>query len=815
MAASSFYDDLRNDPASFLSQLGVPQPASFPTFRTVSEESRGLSSKILTNWTTLNAILDRHEEVLRKRWLKRTREQRKKVLLTAWPDMPAMHRPDFFALTKETPQQRSAITKFRGSFLYPEINLVDLVQGKSLLLLLNSRGRHRPEAFAHADANATHVGHTSAAIRPAFLNECTMLLSGQSKAKYYGQLVSWEDHDKAFEWMISGFEFQPGMGLLVLERQQKILDFLVKCCHLLLQDMTASSLINESVPIQPEPSPILVNEIAYQSVTAVTAEAPYRVPAHLDLQRLRSLISARRSAAEDHVWALREDPSYFAEIVKDVGDHRQETLLDVNGRQHPVLKEDVFWERVLGTVVVTAYGNLSLWDKIYEQIAALATLHQKYAGVISPERPLSEKLEKSFHTLRYLVNQASDRPISELKVAVPPSPPMRSLFVRRPPLDPNSTIIQVMRKPNKGDDVLLGFLLMLWDEHQVFLCGLDNIVEVIERLVQEDPKQKGRFSALVAGIFSDLALLAETLHQINLYQPWASMFEHNAVGDEETIKAECAKTLSIFTDIAKDLKGVKSLAALGAPFQNRFYYPVQKRRTKQITEAMRKAEHVLDAFWRNIDLHFKSTGSLRESIRRLLSQNHQLQRTPEWVEPVRDRSKDMLTAASDDSPLYIPFSQPEMESGQPSKGQDLSDYQAIRQKTKTRGVPQADEPTTTEIPQRLLPDNQPTIAVSKRALKVFSTIFFVPSHTDQEGHIPWSDFLHAMVSAGFVPEKLYGSVWQFTPTKLDVERSIHFHEPHPAGKIPYYTARRHGRRLNRAYGWTSDMFVLAEQGHEE
>ncbi|EGP83294.1 uncharacterized protein MYCGRDRAFT_96555 [Zymoseptoria tritici IPO323] len=62
-------------------------------------------------------------------------------------------------------------------------------------------------------------------------------------------------------------------------------------------------------------------------------------------------------------------------------------------------------------------------------------------------------------------------------------------------------------------------------------------------------------------------------------------------------------------------------------------------------------------------------------------------------------------------------------------------------------------------------------------------------------------------ATGFEAEKLYGPVWNFRPTKLDVERSIQFHEPHPSGKIAYRVCRGHGRRLNRAYGWTGDNFV--------
>ena len=106
-------------------------------------------------------------------------------------------------------------------------------------------------------------------------------------------------------------------------------------------------------------------------------------------------------------------------------------------------------------------------------------------------------------------------------------------------------------------------------------------------------------------------------------------------------------------------------------------------------------------------------------------------------------------------------------------------------------------------------DPQPSFAVDARALKVFRTIFFNPAVTSTPGEITWNDFLHAMTSVGFTVMKLYGSVWQFQPTKLDVERSIQFHEPHPRGKIPFTTARRYGRRLHRAYGWFGEMFTLS------
>ena len=135
-------------------------------------------------------------------------------------------------------------------------------------------------------------------------------------------------------------------------------------------------------------------------------------------------------------------------------------------------------------------------------------------------------------------------------------------------------------------------------------------------------------------------------------------------------------------------------------------------------------------------------------------------------------------------------------------------------KTKTRGVPAVSptaEPDSDAFPPSSLPDVQPTFHVDARALRVFRIMFYTPSLTTTPGEVAWTDFSHAMVSTGSVPEKLYGSVWQFQPTTLDVERSTQFHEPHPARKTAFWRARRVGRRSNRAYGRFGAMFELREK----
>ena len=219
-------------------------------------------------------------------------------------------------------------TRFRDAYLRPYINVEDLSEGKTLLLFLNTRARNPPSVFARADFNALHLGHICGTVMPAFLNEHTMLLSNATDATTYGKVISWDEDDRAFDWMQDGTEFMPGEGLLVLEIQHGLYDFLLKCCRTLFQDISPEDLASEQLPVLPEPEAIVSKDSAYASIDVVAAEAPYRAPAAVHFARLRQIVAAQRDEAVDHFWTLREDPSYFAETLKEWAEHRQETLPD-------------------------------------------------------------------------------------------------------------------------------------------------------------------------------------------------------------------------------------------------------------------------------------------------------------------------------------------------------------------------------------------------------------------------------------------------------------------------------------------------------
>lgn len=187
-----------NNPQSFIQNMGLPMPSSFPTPEEVRKEARDRSREIFTHWNLLNRAIECYEAVIQKRWLKRTREQRKKILLTAWPNMSATHRPDFEAFARE---KGVGLTRFRDAYLWPHINLEDLLKPKLLLIFLNARGRNPPSAFAAADSESCRFATTSGKVMPPFLNEHTMMFTGRNTPETYGELIAWDDNDDAFDWL--------------------------------------------------------------------------------------------------------------------------------------------------------------------------------------------------------------------------------------------------------------------------------------------------------------------------------------------------------------------------------------------------------------------------------------------------------------------------------------------------------------------------------------------------------------------------------------------------------------------------------------
>jgi hypothetical protein len=821
-----------------------------------------LAERNIEEWRGLNFFTRQNEALIRERWMKKNVSQRKAILLNAFPTMPTHHRPDIDECIIEICCHQRHINGM-ANYATPYLNLEDLTKPKSLLILLNARARHAPSVFAHSDHELAPLFQ----LRPALLEATRYTIDLISQ---YGDSVEWATEQAASHSIEKGETVHPLHACHILLIQATVLDFLVKCVRQILHDVlpnlfpehdhfgdehgqahdeTGCKMEDESKVAQnnddekgdsdwadedgeknrvdkendcrdkeqvfpPEPLPLSDNSASYSSLEIVAREAPYRVPGLLDLGHLKALVSAHRVDAEDHIWMLREDPGYFAEIVTNAKDHRPEVLRGGKcGKVHRNGRDSVLWPRVLRNVVSDAYVNVFIWHEIHQHMTELLQLSKVYANELNDRKVLPEKFFDRLVETWFYLEAVQLEFIDRLKHGFPASPGLRAYWCLHCETSSEDMFSRPAKKAKISSkiDKDLGHMLTLfsylWEPPKRKIFGVHTLVEVLEHLLQKNPHMKAVTSPWVASCLSQLSIVSECLRQLNLFQPWAKKIQRTVKQRQTQLLIAHVSHFAPWNRVLCTSFRGTDLVALGKPGLN-FQYPVDKRRTRAHVETMRAAEASLDAFWQAADNHFRrQAGNTPHDLITDIIQERTLQRTPPWVEPEHSSR----TEKPSESPeyIYVPFSTAPHDPTKQITGVFNKLTVATNQKIKRHGVPGAECGVQQEAEIFPTEDTQPAFHLDKRAHKVFRNLFHSPLSRDQPGEIPWADFLHAMVSTGFAAQKLQGSAWQFTPRNRDVEQPIQFHEPHPNSKLPFTWARRFGRRLSRTYGWRGDMFRLA------
>ncbi len=588
-----------------------PDTISAPEVRHQVSERR---EQVLSSYASLSDLLVRHEATIHRRWGKKSKAARIKLLLEAWPKMPKPHRPDFWAYREEDKDRDcdSFKTRFRDYYLWPYINQDDL-SGRALLLFLNARGRNHPSHFAHADFEAAHLGILSHSVHPEVLHDYTMILSGVEDSRY-AELVHWDSLPDSFELMLDKKQFLVGEGLLVLEIQERVLRFLVGCCQILLHDIPLGDLVN-NVKYPPQPPPALraaVDADGFRSQAVMAEEEPYRVPAQLDLEGMVSLLAAEVDAQVDHHWLLREDPSYFLEEVAEIIDHRQEKIKDTQGGTHPLLslnRHAEFSQLVVANLLDDAYLDMLVFTDLAQQASAVQVLHDHHAP-LDPVADLPTPLFKGMLYLRHHLEAAATRLRRKLWEALPPSPPMRRFYARVTPTRPTDKIHIVSRNVSMDDqEKNLNWLCKkLWDNEQLEAFRLPLLMDEMDRQLRESSEH---LSPRVAAYFGRLSVLTQCLRQLDQFYPWSASFK-NGPGIEA--KPALTKTSDAwYARISKVMRGLDEradpLVRLMDNPKATFHYPSHRRPTRENTEVLRRAEGNLDKFWHTVDSAMASAGA--------------------------------------------------------------------------------------------------------------------------------------------------------------------------------------------------------------
>ncbi|KAF2244696.1 hypothetical protein BU26DRAFT_84509 [Trematosphaeria pertusa] len=799
---------------------GRPMPAGF-SVEGLPESIDNLATTLFKDWRLLNAIVGGYEAQIRKRWMKRSRGQRKELLREAWSDIPSGHRPDIRDYLETTFAKLAKRQKVPESWQIPFINLEDLSEAKPLLIFLNARARHPPDMFAYSDLEWGPLYK----IPPKMLNPArekhTMAFVGRRTPQTYGQLIAWDDVSGAAESKRNGLTVHPDHGMQILRTQLKIWPFLIRCCLQIMPDFPKSPALGTPIGMQPEPPPLFEEHPTYSLLNNIARDAPYCLPTSLNLDRLRALATAHRNQLCDQIWQLREDPSCFAETVRDLREHRGELILDGSGKPHRHSTGPVIYSRVLRNMITDLYVSFWNWDKVQSLLSQWHELSIKHANEIRHEKKLPTSICDMILETRMLLDMMMLDLIDMFKNAWAASPPMRKYFFRDNPQSSSRTIGYTSNDKWKGDRVkeeawrIVELLCRKEKREQfTFHCVMDEV----ERVLLKDQAVKALFTPYVLSLLSQLSVISECLHHMQMYQPWATAIEHDFQEQKARHFHRYHKKFAVWGFILKTMFHGTDLWSLGNPSDGKFDHPVRERKTHQTTDKMRAAEAALDKFWEAADAHFRAVaGKCPHDVVKDIVGRHTIERTgPYSLQKPTKTSQPKSKAILQTAPV----------------GSDLADWASHditkeitgrfdklaasdKTKLKTRGtaasVKNAVITKDTVAKEDGLPtlEEQPTLPVDKRAHKVFRALFHCANSPDQPGEVAWADFLHAMVSAGFSAEKLQGSSWHFTPRNLEAERSIQFHEPHPGNKLPFTWARRYGRRLTRAFGWTANTFGLA------
>ena len=782
--------------ADLLANHGGP-----PSIELCRDRSRSLVQRIRTLHKDLKSVVLQHESLICSRWRKKPKTEKVKVLLAAKPDMPEMHRPDI-----ATFMSRRGIL---ADHPWPHINIEDLILPNTLLIFINTRARHPPDKFAYSDLQLAPL----AKLHPEFLalrkDLFTMsFLHGESHDDY-AQLVEWSSPEEQHRSLRAGRTVHVDNGLQILMIQEYILSFLIRCTVHLVGEAIAPDLYNIAAPPLKQPSlPHSTGKLSPLHIAI--REAPYRLPTELDLTKLEELVSAQKRQAIEHAWALREDPSYFADAVEDQRSHRDELVPDLVGRAHPNARDFPLYTKVLSHMVMHSHFAIFLWDHVSKSLSRLRNYSSTYAHVISVHCDLPAEMFDEFTNIQYFLESSSIDLINMIKSYFNSSPPLREHFYRAD-LTGSTYLVKLRqesfncRSPQFSH--LIRLITLLGDKDLRSLFTLNVIMDEFETFMQSDTESKALVSPFVASMISQLALIAECLHQFHCFQPWASQVE--AAIEQHRIDFE--RGYAVFLQSWSKIDSLHQsferpvLCKLGSPRDGKFNYPVNERRNRANVEKMRSAEAALDKFWDVANAHWlRVAGCTPGGLIKHIMGERVLHRTQAWVDPPKITRA--INSSLKSTAAVLPFSGHVHDASKDVTGSFKKLSVAIRPKEKTHGDVEAKVEPAATTPADISPVSY---TVDKRSLKVFRNLFHSPGSPDQPGQVIWIDFLHAMTSVGFATEKLWGSAWHFRPSTFAAERSIQFHEPHPSNKLPVAWARRYGRRLNRAFGWTADTFKLA------
>ena len=297
------------------------------------------------------------------------------------------------------------------------------------------------------------------------------------------------------------------------------------------------------------------------------------------------------------------------------------------------------------------------------------------------------------------------------------------------------------------------------------LHSLHHLVNEAQYMLDTEPDANELVDPWLAGHFADVALLSELKTRIDSLEPWASGWRADCGSVDCQECGHVAADVELLLQLDDSCRRLFKEACLATKLDNppgpEWRYPADKRASESTVTQMRKAERLLDEYWKAIDklAWREKKGVNMKKVFGFLGfglSARKMYRTAPWKEP----------------PAL-----PSLVTTQPSAilcelsintwaAQRLSEHlvtpKKVKVKTRGRGTPIPAPTPTNAVAEEpvavLIPDEPQTplvmVKVPKRAHKVLSALLPpIGAEYHYRPEISWDELLYAMLAIGLQPEK--------------------------------------------------------------
>ncbi|KAI0592809.1 hypothetical protein F4775DRAFT_587294 [Biscogniauxia sp. FL1348] len=786
------------------------------TPRQVEEISAWYAPRVIDQYNKLSCVVRQYEAKIHTRWVKKSKLKRREIILKAWPGIPIHHRPDVRDWAKTAGRELNL-------YKWPHMSLEDLSKKEPLLLMLNSRGHNPPLHFCSADLASAGFGRAEGVLEIRDLPLHYMKFSNDQLPKSYGKL----HHATELKPATAAPGCSTGEGLLLLQIQDKIYEFLLEACKHILHDFTEEQLFSDSSEAH---GPAAGDELNFathsqdmaDTLAVISAEAPYRAPAKPAMSVLVALFSEELAKAKEHLRQLRTHPGYFERCLVEHKTHLEKLPKDESSPPAaPSKKRDrgAIWKEAAASVVTNAIKSAYRMAYMHERVVKLNELIDAHLAHISSGVPLPAEVAAVVGDLYVHLDFYSSHCLQQLTYVFPGSPFLRPYFNLYRDASGKKLVSQARSNITDRSVKELASTLESFLRCENHVVSSRTMLLELEQHIQRDRAVGGFISVWTEQVLREIVILFQCMEQLEKFTHLEARFNSMLTllnANQKAIVASMLESWASYDSV--EHCSFDDYPHPIDPSGGRYHYPERRRQNKENIEAMRRAEANLDAIWAAAleTLHGSrgDTNTLLPDVAAIL-QSSDIPRTKPWEEPP-PRPPAPFGGFQED-----PSSQPARPLVPPARPKIKT-----RAPATTQPAPAADPEPEPDLP----PPPPPVCKVSKRVLKVMQALFYDPSAgAARAREVQWSEYMYALASLGFSARTVQGSAWEFRPPGEDQQgdggddgrlkelwaRSLSrrpsvFHEPHPSSRISFKRVRKYGRRLRGAYGWGSETFVLDE-----